>query len=143
MLKGFKWVDEGKRTPKWGFVGKTPGDTLEIDVPVQGRKQQLIIGIGFLMSYQHMGQAQLECVAGCSCRRREYSYHHPYGISITGWRIVEAQRDESADVCTVRVSILERTASDPPEHKVKVTAVMISEEAEFQMPWLFCDECAT
>lgn len=140
-MQGFDWIDEGKRSPKWGYVGKTPGDRLEIDVPVKDRKQNLTIGIGFLMSYEHMGQALLECVAGCSCPRREYSFTHPYWISITGWRILEVQRDGNADVCTVRVSIIERTSSDPPEHKVKVTAVMISEEAEFLMPWLFCPEC--
>lgn len=142
-VQGFEWVDEGRRSPKWGFVGWTPGDQLEMFVPVKGLSRELTIGIGFLMSYNHMGQAGIDCVSGCSCRRREYSFLHQHLISISGWRVTDVEVEPDSGTCVLRVSILNRTYAHPPEHKVKVTSLMITEEPGFTMPWLFCDDCAT
>ena len=79
--QGFQWVNEGKSdSPKWGFVARQPGDALEVDVPLEGaalRDNTLTIGLGFLLSYNHMGVALVECVTGCECHRREFSTWHP------------------------------------------------------------------
>ena len=80
-LQGFQWVNEGRPdSPKWGFVARQPGDSLEVDVPLEGADlldKNLTIGLGFLLSYNHMGVALVECVAGCECRPREFSTWHP------------------------------------------------------------------
>ena len=140
QFQGFNWTDEGRG--KWGFVGETPGSALEINVPLAGFEGELTIGLGFLLSYQHMGVARIECVAGCTCRPREFSFLHPYYMSISGWRVVEAVAMPDATTCRLNVTILPQTYAEPPQHKVKLTSVMLTEEMGFIMPWLFCDDCA-
>ena len=79
--QGFDWINEGKPggTPKWGFIAFQPGSKLEVDVPVDGlvlRKNNFVVGLGFLMSYAHMGMAMAECVTGCTCKPHEFSFTH-------------------------------------------------------------------
>lgn len=74
-------MNEGKPggSPKWGFVSTLPGSRLEVDMPLQGlvmRKNNFVVGLGFLMSYVHMGMAIAECVAGCTCQPHEFSFTH-------------------------------------------------------------------
>lgn len=141
MLQGFEWTNEGRGT-KWGFVGNNVGDILSVTVPAADyRKGAFTIGLGFLISYQHMGVALLECTEGCTCRKKEYSSHHPNKVSVTSWRTVQATLTENSTACRVQVTIVEKSKSSPPEHKIKVSSVMTTEERDFILPYLYCDEC--
>lgn len=102
---------------------------------------QLTIALEFLISYEHMGVALVECVAGCHCNPREYSGWHPYKLSVTLWRVVKVTAPENSKVCTLRITIKDWFKSKPPEHEVKVNSVMISGEHDFIMSWLWCDKC--
>ena len=37
--------------------------------------------------------------------------------------------------------LCDRSYSQPAEAKVKISSLMISEEKDFLMPWLFCGVC--
>ena len=37
--------------------------------------QLLTVGVGMLKSYQHMGIADVACVAGCTCEPRSFDLH--------------------------------------------------------------------
>ena len=139
-LQGFNWTNEGRGT-KWGYVGDQPGDELLLNVPVAGLPRTMTIGLGFLISYQHMGVALLRCVDGCDCHSKEYSSHHPNKVSITSWRTLEVKLPEGSGTCTVQVTISDKSKSDPPGHKVKLSAVMTTEEKDFILPYLYCDDC--
>lgn len=38
--------------------------------------EQFLVGIGGLISYQHMGSMKLNCKGGCSCLSLTYNMHH-------------------------------------------------------------------
>ena len=42
--------------------------------------------------------------------------------------------EEGSELCTLSVTVLEQTKSEPAEHKVKLTSVMITAEGGFIMP---------
>ena len=53
--QGFTWVNEARQgqSAKWGFVARSPGDSLEVDVGLEGVQAidgRLTIGLGFLVS---------------------------------------------------------------------------------------------
>lgn len=54
--------------------------------------------------------------------------------SITAWKPIDVVLDEGATLCTLRVEVMDRTKADPPEHKVKLTSVMLTAEKGFIMP---------
>jgi len=138
--QGFEWTNVGRGT-KWGFVGSQPGASLNVSVPVAEYNSILTLGFGFLISYQHMGVAMLQCLEGCSCPPKEYSFHHPNTVSITSWRTLEVNLAEGSEVCKIQVTIANKTKSSPAEHKVKLSSVMTTEERDFILPYLYCDEC--
>ena len=45
----------------------------------------IIIGIGFLTSYEHMGMAHVECRSGCKCKRKELQGMIDVKASQTDW----------------------------------------------------------
>ena len=45
----------------------------------------VVIGIGFLTSYEHMGMAYLECRSGCKCKRKELQGMIDVKASQTDW----------------------------------------------------------
>ncbi len=45
----------------------------------------VVIGIGFLTSYEHMGMAYLECREGCKCKRKELQGMIDVKASQTDW----------------------------------------------------------
>ena len=79
------------------------------------------------------GFALLECVRGCTCHPREYSFTHPYGTSITSWRILTPTLDPGASHCTAKITVLNRSMHTPPEYKVKLNSIMVTEEKGFTM----------
>ena len=45
----------------------------------------IVIGIGFLTSYEHMGMAYLECRSGCECKRKTLQGMIDVKASQTDW----------------------------------------------------------
>ena len=61
--------------------------TLQVQVPLEGMdfgaQRQLVIGLGLLMSYEHMGYALVACLEGCTCPPKEFNLLHTFRISMT------------------------------------------------------------
>lgn len=54
--------------------------------------QDLVVGVGLLLSYKDMGIAQLGCLTGCACVLKEYSTYVKYsGWSMTYWRFLQVK----------------------------------------------------
>lgn len=54
--------------------------------------QDLVIGVGLLLSYKKMGVAQLGCIGNCACVLKEYStFIKQSGWSMTYWRFLEVK----------------------------------------------------
>lgn len=50
-------------------------------VPLAGMMfpdNRLLIALGVLMTYEHMGYARLDCIGGCFCPPREINLLHPF-----------------------------------------------------------------
>jgi DNA polymerase alpha subunit B len=63
--KGWEWVNESKTAhPKWGYISKQPGSRLVFKVNATASSGNttapVLVQVGYLSSYQHMGKAQLE-----------------------------------------------------------------------------------
>lgn len=41
--------------------------------------RKVLVALGILMSYEHMGWLRLECVLGCSCMPRSVNSLIPFG----------------------------------------------------------------
>ena len=48
-----------------------------------GTQRQLVVGLGLLMSYEHMGYALVACLEGCTCPPKEFNLLHTFRISMT------------------------------------------------------------
>ena len=60
---------------------------------------------------------------------------------MTIWKTMDIVAVEGSKVCTLSVTTLDRTKSNPPEHKVKLTSIMISGETGFIDTWSRCNDC--
>jgi hypothetical protein len=81
--------------------------------------------LAYLKSYAHMGIAHIGCVHGCSCTGHDLDANQTARESTTHLhRIVTTQHEE----CTIAVIVTRRTNSLPPEHKFKISGVMMSDE---------------
>lgn len=52
-----------------------------LQVPLAGMMfpdNRLLIALGVLMTYEHMGYARVDCIAGCLCPPRELNLLHPF-----------------------------------------------------------------
>jgi hypothetical protein len=63
--KGWDWVNESKTArPKWGYVSKQPGSALLFRVNATASSGNttapVLLQVGYLSSYQHMGKALLK-----------------------------------------------------------------------------------
>ncbi|PRW61115.1 hypothetical protein C2E21_0584 [Chlorella sorokiniana] len=78
--------------------------------------------LAYLVSYEHMGQAEVSCVSGCNCTTYKLDGHITERVSQTSMQTMELSR---AEKCRLRITILNETSSG--EHKVKVMGLIISE----------------
>ena len=60
---------------------------------------------------------------------------------MTIWKTIDVQAAEGSHSCTLSVTSLNRTKSNPPEYKVKLTSLMISGETGFIDTWSRCNDC--
>ncbi|KDD72119.1 hypothetical protein H632_c3839p0, partial [Helicosporidium sp. ATCC 50920] len=82
-----------------------------------------IVSLLYLKSYQHMGQARVECVKGCTCAPTVVDAHHGTPASQTYLHTFEASPHKD---CRIRVTVLE--GSNSGEHKFKVIGAVLSEQ---------------
>jgi hypothetical protein len=72
-----------------------------------------------------MGIAHIGCVHGCTCSGHDLDANQAARESTTHLhRIVTTQHEE----CTIALIVTRRTNSVPPEHKFKISGVMMSDE---------------
>lgn len=60
---------------------------------------------------------------------------------MTIWKTMDVVASPGSQSCSVSVRVLDRTKSNPPEHKVKLTSIMISGETGFIDTWSRCNDC--
>eukprot|EP00879_Flechtneria_rotunda_P013806 GHRR01014419.1.p1 GENE.GHRR01014419.1~~GHRR01014419.1.p1 ORF type:complete len:272 (+),score=66.88 GHRR01014419.1:1593-2408(+) len=127
----WEWVNESKTVrPKWGYVSAKPGAVLTMVVnstASSGSKDhEVLVQVAHLKSYEHMGKALLTCVSGCECADTIIDGHHEDRTSqLKLHRVYVSQHEE----CTMAVQVLDDSRSPYQEHKVKLAAVIVSEEA--------------
>ncbi|GAX84039.1 hypothetical protein CEUSTIGMA_g11463.t1 [Chlamydomonas eustigma] len=128
---GWQLVREENGKFKPGWVSTTPGSVLRISMTSQlshvhgisstwQQQEELLIGITFLKSYEHMGVAEVSCMSGCKCANYTYDgheplHHHsiPFTVDTPGALLPHALK------CIVQVMVSSSTLSG--EYKVKVT----------------------
>ena len=89
------------------------------------------LGIGYLRSYERMGQAIISCVSGCTCETRGLEGHNPASAaSQEFWEYVPVTQSAH---CVFKIESLAETRSG--QNKVKVTSLLLTcmspEEAPF------------
>ena len=138
--------DGGKARPGW--VAMAPGSVLRMAIsadamPLAGDNKTIIVT--FLTSYEHMGQAELSCVTGCSCNTTRFDGHallkqsvpviHEFTLLTSaaegslGALMPSLQQkgvsgvSSSSSGCVVQIEVLQ--SSNSGEHKVKVLQLAI------------------
>jgi hypothetical protein len=91
-----------------------------------GDAADMQVWVGYLASYEHMGQARLRCVSGCSCA----------DVDVNGWIKHKSSQTFVARLhttqhakCRISITILPYTSSQ--EHKFKVVSVMVSRKVDY------------
>lgn len=130
--------------PKPGFIAVAPAAAIDIcydgspEVPINVslgmRGVRSWWQLGFLRSYQGMGMAVGECIAGCTCAPRIWDAHQQRRVSQTDVSKLYVrhhinytsgshhhQRAEGSCPCVIRLSVLNRTSSGG--HKFKLVAL--------------------
>ena len=80
------------------------------------------LGIGYLRSYEQMGQALVSCVSGCTCEPKRIDGHNPASTaSQEFWEYVPVTQSER---CVVKIESLAETNSG--QNKVKVTSLLLT-----------------
>lgn len=150
--------------PKPGWVATAPGAhcTFAYDLANASASTQRI-GIGFLRSYAHMGQARLECVHDCACEALIIDAHHEARISPLDLRYFSVTTRPGPEAaasgagalaraaagstrrCGLRLTVLRTTSSG--EHKFKLTALFLNQHGgdEHFGKWIYkkADEAAS
>ena len=107
------------------------GTILEYPLPqvpleeVGDRSSEVLVAVGFLHSYEHMGVARMQCASNCSCEPVNVDGQMPQRFSLPYWRAVTVSSD-GLGPCVLVITVLKSTHSS--EHKVKATALMLSDD---------------
>ncbi|KAG2492246.1 hypothetical protein HYH03_009488 [Edaphochlamys debaryana] len=139
--KGWNWTDEGRN--KWGWVAKSLGSTLriQVDTRVPGQKadpkdpesSNILLGVAYLSSYTDMGRASVTCTSGCTCAPQEIDSWSDRKVSITQvWNFPVSQHAK----CVVELKTLgpgkdpeTRAARPGSGNKFKLLGLVVGEEA--------------
>ena len=94
--------------------------------PASDRAGEVLLGLGMLESYEHMGYYSVECVSGCTCAGiPQQSATHSKHTS--DYRFVYFTASQHP-ACRFRVTSLLLT--DSGEHKVKFDTLMIGTDID-------------
>jgi hypothetical protein len=109
---------------KPGWIATTPGAELSFNIstsfPAAPREARVALTLRFLTSYEHMGVAELRCVAGCACERALLQAHAEAHVSVEHTGGVSATQ---AHACALALRVLDASASPGAEHKFKLVGV--------------------
>ena len=79
-----------------------------------------VLGIGYLVSFQHMGHFNVDCISGCHCdgiREQDASWAVEASVHMTVYMSVSQSTQ-----CQVRISSTQNTTSG--EHKIKINTII-------------------
>jgi hypothetical protein len=117
---------------KPGWVAKSPGATMWIDLGDKLLASSFDILLIYLRSYQHMGMAHVSCLGACLCEplTLDASTHHRH--SVPDMSLLQAKfipsaitsNDISSNHCLLEVKVLPESSSG--EHKFKVIQVNVA-----------------
>jgi hypothetical protein len=145
--------------PRPGYVANVPGATLDLchrprlrpDQQLGSRGSQRVTvawSLGYLMSYEHMGQMRGECLhseSSCSCGARVFNAHWRLPISqphisrlklairyarhsatgrLVPERALHADRAAASAACPCVIRLTLLNATDSGEHKFKLVSLM-------------------
>ena len=82
----------------------------------------VVMGVGYLQSYEHMGMFKVECVSGCMCEGmpgRNANWGGALSIYQTAYLAIS-----QSPVCQIRITSLPNTTSG--EHKIKFDTVLVA-----------------
>ena len=140
--EGWAYVETDEGHPKPGWVSTIPGSELwmVIDTDFGRLVDPHFISLTILSSYEHMGQAEVTCISGCSCDNstidghvpdhkhsvpKQHDFHlfqqQPISLSGTGTNNSSSSKNNSR--CVIQLKVLQDSGSG--EHKVKVLQLAI------------------
>ncbi|KAK9833339.1 hypothetical protein WJX81_007962 [Elliptochloris bilobata] len=124
--KGFAWVDDKTSygAHRWGWASEHVGDFLELQVdtsiPESPAGADSWLSVAVLMSYQHMGAAQFECVRNCKCNTLQIDALWKLRMSIKEhWHVKVTASPE----CVVRLSNVAPERADGNRFKLEAFTV--------------------
>jgi hypothetical protein len=114
---------KGHLVHKPGWIAVQPGAILDFSVATRfwaaARSQAAAtLAVTHLISYEHMGSAELSCVSGCECTPVVLEGHTTQPVSIE--QLVELPVSQ-AEVCVLSLRVRNETQSG--EHKVKLISI--------------------
>lgn len=113
----------GVAVNKDGWVGMNAGDhlRLRVDTAEEHECQRSNVSITYLRSYEHMGEADVSCAAGCSCASTRVNAHvAAERVSVHEYLTLQVSRSSA---CEIEVRISEDTTSG--EYKFKIIGVAV------------------
>jgi hypothetical protein len=133
LKDGWSYVNEAKESPrpKWGFVSNQPGSRLHIRTSTMassesGKAAEVMVELAHLKSYEGMGVANVTCEGGCQCSPSELNGHHQMRNSQL---FLHSFAVSQSPACIISITVLEQTQGAAGAHKVKVTGIIVSEQA--------------
>lgn len=114
---------------KWGYTGVSPGDWVELEVSTAdgtgdgagGGDDKATVFLGYLRSYEGMGQARVQCVSGCKCVATTVNARWKQKVSLTQMHQFKVSQHPR---CKLRVTIVQ--PDDGGGSKVQLNAVMVA-----------------
>ena len=131
--RGWSYVVEmsGQGQPKPGYIATAPGSSIDMCFRRSGGGKSASAAwwqLGYLRSYEGMGMARGECVAGCKCASRTWDAHQTRRVSqvaVSKLRIDRWLRPTEAAAaacpCVIRLTLLNESSSGG--HKFKLAAL--------------------
>ncbi|DBA66272.1 TPA: hypothetical protein ACH3X2_002527 [Trebouxia sp. C0005] len=129
QTQGWEWVDEGKpgQPSKWGWRTLEPLQSIVIETPstmssLAGYQGDTLLGIGYLESFNHMGQFSVECISGCQCeglQSRDTNWGVSTSVYLTAYLVVS-----QSPHCQLKITSLQNTSSDG--HKIKFDTIIVA-----------------
>ncbi|KAK9836351.1 hypothetical protein WJX81_007868 [Elliptochloris bilobata] len=146
MQGGWRWVNEAKPggQPKWGYVSSTPGDRLTLRITrgpdpglasslrsgLRASNMTVLVGLGLLRSHAGVGTALASCGAGCACEPERFQLLHQALTSQVYWHyLLVTMAPPAPCMLDVTVGVTDSNATAEGNTKVKVTSLMVSEDA--------------
>ena len=82
----------------------------------------ILLALGYLVSYEHMGMFSIECLHGCKCEgvHNQTATHASHSSVYKFIYFAASQHSE----CRLKISSLRETGSG--EHKIKVDTLMVA-----------------